>query len=210
MLNNGGDTFQGSLPFSYNSKWMERNVLDYFASLWNARWPHRESDKESYWGYVLSMGSTEAFTHCGLLVMFYQVLQQRLFRIQSHTTLLHLSTEFLLSSSLATATTVCTNVATLSASPHLTVWVESNIRERTLWEKGWRPGVPCSGGDSGPGTIDIDALEKLVYFFSSRGHPTVVVFNYGSTIKGSCDDVKAAGERGSCSAEEQHVPANIS
>ena len=56
-------------------------------------------------------------------------------------------------------------------------------------------GVPCTGGDTGPGTIDVDALEKLVDFFSARGHPIIVVFNYGTTLKGGCDDIKSAGER---------------
>ena len=38
---------------------MERNVLDYYASLWHAKWPHDPKDPESYWGYALTMGSTE-------------------------------------------------------------------------------------------------------------------------------------------------------
>ena len=59
----------------------------------------------------------------------------------------------------------------------------------------WMPGVPCDGGDAGPGTIDITALEKLVDFFSSRGHPIVVVFTYGTPFKGSCDDVECAGAK---------------
>jgi hypothetical protein len=58
-VNNIGDPFQGG-NFTLNSKWMERAVLDYYASLWNARWPHNpKKDEDSYWGYVLSMGSTE-------------------------------------------------------------------------------------------------------------------------------------------------------
>lgn len=58
QFNNLGDPFvEGS--FTLNTKWLERSVLDYFASLWNARWPHDPRDPESYWGYVLSMGSTE-------------------------------------------------------------------------------------------------------------------------------------------------------
>ena len=59
---------------------------------------------------------------------------------------------------------------------------------------GWVKGVPCTEGDAGPGTVDIDALEKLVDFFSAW-HPIVVVFNYGTTVKGGCDDVKSSGER---------------
>jgi histidine decarboxylase len=63
QLNNLGDPFvEGN--FTVNSKFAERAVLDYFASLWNARWPHCNKDqdkdwRESYWGYVTSMGATE-------------------------------------------------------------------------------------------------------------------------------------------------------
>ena len=39
-------------------------------------------------------------------------------------------------------------------------------------------------------TIDINALEKLVDFISANGHPIVVIFSYGTTLKGGCDDVK--------------------
>ena len=44
-------------------------------------------------------------------------------------------------------------------------------------------------------TVDISALEKLVDFFSARGHPIVVIFNYGTTFKGSCHDVEHAGSK---------------
>jgi histidine decarboxylase len=63
-VNNIGDTFQSG-NFTVNSKFVERAVLDYFASLWHARWPYESDGKfstdwrESYWGYVLSMGSSE-------------------------------------------------------------------------------------------------------------------------------------------------------
>ena len=42
---------------------MERGVLNYYASLWNAKWPHDPTDRDSYWGYVLTMGSTEGNIH---------------------------------------------------------------------------------------------------------------------------------------------------
>lgn len=57
-VNNIGDPFEAG-SFTVNSKWMERNVLDYYASLWNAKWPHDPKDPETYWGYVLTMGSSE-------------------------------------------------------------------------------------------------------------------------------------------------------
>ncbi|XP_002989901.2 serine decarboxylase 2 [Selaginella moellendorffii] len=62
-LNNIGDPFvEGNC--TTNTKFMERAVLDYYASLWNANWPHKSSllgDEEgnSYWGFLLTMGSTE-------------------------------------------------------------------------------------------------------------------------------------------------------
>lgn len=63
-VNNIGDPFQSG-NFTVNSKFAEPAVLDYFASLWNARWPYESNNeyscewRESYWGYVLSMGSSE-------------------------------------------------------------------------------------------------------------------------------------------------------
>ncbi|MDR0383030.1 MAG: hypothetical protein LBH50_03490, partial [Spirochaetaceae bacterium] len=65
-INNIGDPFvSGNMTVS--TKFVERAVLDYFASLWHARWPHEEKKphnhslewKDSYWGYILSMGSSE-------------------------------------------------------------------------------------------------------------------------------------------------------
>ena len=56
--NNFGDPFNPNLTGT-SVKWMERNVLDYYASLWNAKWPHDVRDPESYWGYILTMGSSE-------------------------------------------------------------------------------------------------------------------------------------------------------
>ena len=58
----------------------------------------------------------------------------------------------------------------------------------------WPIAVPCEDGDAGPGTIDIKALATLVDFFSGKGHPIIVIFNYGTTFKGAYDDVKAAGQ----------------
>ncbi|KAL3676889.1 hypothetical protein R1sor_026837 [Riccia sorocarpa] len=74
-LNNAGDPFATGSYLS-QTKFMERAVLDYFASLWKAEWPHEVRTQEaddssitklvetpenpsSYWGFVLSMGSTE-------------------------------------------------------------------------------------------------------------------------------------------------------
>ena len=49
MANNAGDPFlAGGIGLSFRPKWMERGVLNYYASLWNAKWPHDPTDPESY------------------------------------------------------------------------------------------------------------------------------------------------------------------
>ncbi len=65
LFNNIGDPFTSG-NFTMNTKFMERMVLDYFARLWHAETPHVDIDpenpqtNESYWGYVVSMGSSES------------------------------------------------------------------------------------------------------------------------------------------------------
>ena len=194
MLNGAGDP-QAPTSFSFQMKWMERNVLDYYASLWNAKWPGSEKDEESYWGYLLTMGSTEGNLHALWSARNYL----------SDTVMVEKGDQEALSSSINTKVPVvffsrntnyslykCCNLVNIPTFD--SVGRDMYPSENPLGGE-WIPGVPCTGGDSGPGTIDIDALEKLVDFFSSRGHPIVVIFNYGTTFKGSCDDVKAAGER---------------
>ena len=60
--------------------------------------------------------------------------------------------------------------------------------------EGWPYEIPVKGGADGPGIVDEVALTKLVGFFASKGHPVIVVFNYGSTFKGAYDDVEKAGQ----------------
>ncbi|KAL3676809.1 hypothetical protein R1sor_026757 [Riccia sorocarpa] len=74
-VNNAGDPFATGSYLS-QVKFMERAVLDYFAAVWRAEWPHdvrtQKADNSSkmtlvaapenpssYWGFVLSMGCTE-------------------------------------------------------------------------------------------------------------------------------------------------------
>jgi len=59
----------------------------------------------------------------------------------------------------------------------------------------WPVEVPSLDGDSGPGCVDIDKLCKLVEFFASKGYPSLVSFNYGTTFKSAYDDVQTGGER---------------
>ncbi|POC04335.1 glutamate decarboxylase, partial [Vibrio vulnificus] len=44
---------------------------------------------------------------------------------------------------------------------------------------------PVEGLPVGSGAIDVDKLVKLVDFFAGKGHPIIVVLNYGTTFKGA-------------------------
>src|SRR5256885_10865005 len=59
-LNNAGDPFVDS-NVGTHTRCLERAVLDYYARLWHARIPEDRAvpEPDDYWGYVLSMGSTE-------------------------------------------------------------------------------------------------------------------------------------------------------
>jgi histidine decarboxylase len=51
-INNVGDPFiSGNLTL--NTKVMERGILDYYAALWHAKWPHNPDNGESYWGALM-------------------------------------------------------------------------------------------------------------------------------------------------------------
>ena len=60
-LNNDGDPFSASSLDIMNTKVMECAVLDYFAKLWGIQESDSSNDEDrAYWGYVTSMGATEA------------------------------------------------------------------------------------------------------------------------------------------------------
>ena len=180
QANNAGDPFTVARPHSFKPKWIERNVLDYFASLWHAKWPHNPDDPDSYWGYVLTMGSSEGNMHA-----LWSARNYLSFGIILCPVLLY---------SQNTNFSLCKLADVVQLPLFHVVGREQYPGEDPLGGD-WMDGVPCNGGNAGPGTMDIDALETLVDFFSGKGHPIVVIFNYGTTLKGACDDVKSAGER---------------
>ena len=198
-MNNYGDPNFESRA-GCNTKWMERNVLDYYASLWHANWPHDPEDPDSYWGYVLSMGSTE-----GNLFALYTAREYLSGEATADDSRSSESPQLHLQAGDANA---LTPVAFFSQESHNSVKKALKILrissfcdvasqkypdENPLGGP-WPKQVPSAGGDAGPGSIDINALTKLVDFFTAKGHPIIVIFNYGTTFKGAYDDVKAAGE----------------
>ena len=226
LSNNVGDPYTSG-TYTINTKWMECNVLDYYASLWNGKWPYKLEDPETYWGYVLTMGSTEGnlyaawnardylsgkflyYNPASLLKTFTQTRarkntaaipygftygQARIARGRSgeqnenaFSPVVFYSEDTHYSNVKATQT--------IDIPTFYSVGTEKYPYENPL-DPGeeWPQEVPSKDGALGPGSIDIDALAKLVDFFTAKGHPVYIVLNYGSTFKGSYDNVKLVGK----------------
>ena len=203
FLNNIGDPF---VPGNYtmNTKWMERNVLDYYASLWNAKWPHDPEDPETYWGYVSTMGSSEGNLYGIWNARDYLQGKCVVTDFTGKGSCVHVQRN-----SQRDAQTAFTPVAFFSQDSHYSlVKCTMALQIKTFYELGnelypndcplggaWPNKVPSEGGDTGPGSIDIDKLYKLVEFFAAKGYPPLIILNCGTTFKGAYDDVQAAGER---------------
>jgi histidine decarboxylase len=204
--NNGGNPFNVGCGEPC-TLWMERNVLDYYASLWHAKWPHDPKDPESYWGYILTMGSSEG--------NLFALWNARDYLSGKYTNETSEKSKSALSNyhykqcrCPPDAPNAFTPVAFYSDDTHYSIMKGLEIMIIPSFHEigvnrypkecplgyDWPLAVPCEGGDAGPGSIDIGALVKLVDFFSARGHPIMIILNYGTTFKGAYDDVKAAGE----------------
>ncbi|KAH7278649.1 hypothetical protein KP509_38G050700 [Ceratopteris richardii] len=210
-VNNVGDPFKES-NVTVNSKFMERAVLDYYAELWNAKWPHNEADGESYWGFCLSMGSTEGNLYTLWSARDYLSgmkisVNEKLVRRRGH-------------GAVKAPRLVCQEAVNKTKNPHsytpITFYSQEThysiakamtmLRVRSFHDEGedeypsqcpitddgaWPAEVPSHEA----GGIDIDCLATLVEFFACRGYPIIVCFNYGTTFKGAYDDVDLACHR---------------
>lgn len=218
-VNNVGDPFvTGNL--TTNSKLMERAVLDYYGALWHARWPHDPQDPESYWGYVVSMGCTEANLYglwnardylAGKLLLEEKTITEAA-RLASLSGIPRPIPRCLIYKQAPTPIDDCNTYSPIvfySEDTHYSIIKAGIILGlQTFYEIGqqcypdenplapgqpWPKEVPSQQGGAGPGSIDIDALVTLVEFFAARGYPILICFNYGTTFKGAYDDVEAAG-----------------
>jgi histidine decarboxylase len=214
-VNNLGDPFtQGN--FTVNSKEFERDVLDYYARLWHAKTPHRPNDGDSYWGYVLTMGSTEGNLYGLWNARDYLKGRALVLDPQDPTRLLWVSATTQSTpedpDTAFGATTehpdlrnrnAFTPTAFYSADTHYSFTKAVRVLGiQTFSELGkllypdecplgdfWPDEVPSVDGDHGPGSIDIDKLCTLVEFFAARGHPALISLNVGTTFKGAYDPV---------------------
>jgi len=227
QLNNIGDPFvNGTLTL--NSKPVERAVLDYFASLWNAVWPsqpnyfdgegvQRRGDPDSYWGYVLTMGSTEGNLFSVLNARDY--LSGRLLVVEelssdSRNASVHAMYQCEVRN---TDSQNCfTPIAFFSGDTHYSMMKAVHaMGVRTFSQVGeelfpdecplvgeggqWPEFVPSEAPTDelpvGSGAIDVDKLAILVQFFAERGYPIFIVLNYGTTFKGAYDDIPAVEKK---------------
>ncbi|QDQ88052.1 histidine decarboxylase [Alcaligenaceae bacterium SJ-26] len=200
QLNNVGDPFvSGNLKV--NSKFVERAVLDYFAKLWHAPDRHTEKPGDAYWGYILSMGSTEGNLYALRNARDYlsgKVLWADK-NIPTDTTR-HLPSPVENKNAL-------TPVLFYSEDTHYSIDKAKDILLfPTFAEIGESlyPGECPIGTMDGKwprkvpskptGSIDLEKLSMLVEFFAARGFPIAINFNYGTTFKGALDDVSGAIE----------------
>ncbi|KAI5081104.1 hypothetical protein GOP47_0004287 [Adiantum capillus-veneris] len=211
-VNNIGDPFQeGNL--TVNSKFMERAVLDYYAALWHAKWPHSDTDLDSYWGFTLTMGSTEGnlygmwnardyLSGKKILVDTNAWTSKKGKRVKLPPRLLYHQASTPIESPFA-----YTPIAFFSEDSHYSISKCMTMLEiRTFYAEGrekypnqcpitddgdWPAEVPSDDG----GAMNIHDLASLVDFFAYRGYPIMVCFNYGTTFKGAYDDVALACEK---------------
>ena len=204
FINNVGDPFVAG-TYTLNTKWMERNVLDHYASLWNAKWPHDTRDPDTYWGYVLTMGSSEGNIYglwnardylegkfmltdksLNIPISYYTQAKTSKGKENAHTPIAFYSQD--------THYSVVKAITMLHIKTYYEVAMELYPDSCPLGGK-WPVEVPSVDGDTGPGYVDVKKLCKLVEFFAEKGYPVLIVFNYGTTFKGAYDNVQEAGEK---------------
>ncbi|WP_051970003.1 PLP-dependent aminotransferase family protein [Kitasatospora azatica] len=209
-INNLGDPFQSG-GYKPNTKAVERAVLDYYAALWHADGPHDPADPESYWGYVLSMGSTEGNMYALWNARDY-LSGKPLIQPSAGSSVVGAAGPvnpnarrpvafYSEDTHYSFAKAVCVlGVETFHAVGTEQYPGECPLRGAAGEPLDWPTEVPSRSGPSGhawdgTGEIDTDALAVLVEFFAAKGHPIFVSLNLGSTFKGAHDDVRGVCER---------------
>ncbi len=229
-LNNVGDPFVNG-NYTINSKCVERSVLDYYASLWNAKWPSqgpyldedgnfKQGDPESYWGYVLTMGSTEGNLYAMLNARDYlsgvMLLEEEIRgEDESGKTVSNCQIYAHYPSPPDNNPNAYTPVAFFSEDTHYSIVKamavekidtfgelgnrlypkENPIRPNAPWPTEIPSESPTEKLPAGSGAIDVDKLIQYVEFFAQKGYPILVVLNCGTTFKGAYDNITQVTEQ---------------
>lgn len=212
LTNNIGDPYQSG-SFMVNSKEIERAVIKHYADLYHLSTHEDQVDlPKNYWGYVLTMGSTEG--------NMYGIYSGR---------------EYLIGTAIADVANSDLNdkktyhvqmtpknssfprdkldpVVFYSSHSHYSIAKASRVLRvkdfgEVAMEQGWvRPaGVKIPGNDSPSpkewphelptnydGSINLELLTKIVEPFAKSGHPLIFVFNLGTTVTNAMDPIKQA------------------
>lgn len=215
--NNIGDPFQPG-RYAINSKEMEYGVIRYYAKLWDL--PLRDINKDKdpnpktvqdpnvYWGYVLSMGSSEGNIMASWIARDYiggklliideevgrmvPVVGQMLSRKKKDPlkTTVYFTSEAAHYSVIKSA--VLMNVRSFGDYGN-EFYPDAEIPGFKKQDKKWNLFVPPYWDFDG--RVDVDILVQLVDFFAQRNHGIIVVLNYGTTFTGAFDDIATACER---------------
>lgn len=176
-LNNIGDPFECESTL-LNTKELEQEVLDYFATLWNAK-SRKPLTRDSYWGYTLGMGATEGTMYALWNARDYLCGKQLI-----HDTPLHKCSIPLLFCTQETHYSVAKCAAALKIPCFYEVGRELYPGQCPITSDGdWPCAVPSYNG-----SIDAAMLAILVSFFLRHNYSPIIVLNLGSTFKGAFDD----------------------
>ncbi|MEJ2855697.1 MULTISPECIES: hypothetical protein [unclassified Saccharothrix] len=218
-LNNVGDPFQQG-NYQPNTKVVERAVLDRYAALWRAEWPYDADNPDSYWGYVLTMGSTEGNLYAlasardylsgrkligepgggSEQMVFVQAAPPARAAVpearngDSPTVDPRNAYRPVAFYSEDTHYSVIKAVRTLAIDTFGAIGTTEYPDQCPIGDR-WPLEVPSKGGPDGSGEIDVDKLEALVRFFAERGHPILLLLNFGTTFKGAYDNIEKVAAR---------------
>jgi histidine decarboxylase len=203
-INNIGDSFGNPKLggtqlrdgyFGLNSKWIERAVLDYFARRWHAPVPRRVPEDgeqpepnrceavndhwlRSYWGYVLSMGSTEGNLMALRGARDYLHGERLLFdRDRPPAEALHYES--------------CRNCEDSRFNPKLLYSDASHYSVRKIAQMLGIPTEVVKTDEFGQMRLD-DLRDKATRIMKVENRPIAVLFNYGTTWHGALDNVADA------------------
>jgi len=220
QLNNLGDPFEAG-SFTINSKKIEQAVLDYYAKLWHGK-PFNRTDPESCWGYVLSMGSTEANLYGLWNARDYlrgmplsespkkgiQGKEAVLPTVRFESTAANEENDSRKDNALTPilfySEDIHYSIVKAQQILNLKTFYEVGIKEyreecpldEYRRQKRWPRQVPSNGRVlQGTGSINIEYLVRLVEFFAQKGYPILILFNYGTAFRGAYDQIEEAWEK---------------
>ena len=183
-LNNAGDPYAANGTI-LNTRNLERDVLEYFAQLWNAS-SRNPLTSQSYWGYILGMGATEGNMYA--LWSAREYFQTKLHSPKIGSAVIRAPILFY-SQEAHYSLNKCAKVLRIDSFQEVGKKFYPDRCPVTA-DGQWPPGVPVDQY----GAVDPELLSRLVNFFAANGHPPIIVLNEGTTFQGAFDDPQAVWE----------------